>query len=655
LSNDAVELFRQDGAQYVPVCRATDGQIASAFTLGVKVTRDEYGVWRLYLDPSGGMNYQFACLGAEGSYTASSWTGVRCTYTSANATRFYFDDFYAGPLQSDTVLSSAVAEHSVLFNEIYFEPAAAGIPSVEFVELVNRTTDTVWTEGWRISDGSAEARLPVRSFIPPHGFIVFCSSTNLSLWQGWTGVTGTAGFPGLNNDVGDELILTARNGMVIDRVTFNDGSYHDDTKTGGGWTIERIDTGFVCQNADNWGASRDPDGGTPGRSNSIAGSFHDHEAPWISAAWLPDSFTLRVTFSERMGSLRAEDVLVTAAGGTPYVPDRLTMLDEFSAELSFVGPLPERVFIRPRGTMSDCPGNAADTLHFLEVATASVPVSGEVILNELLFESAEGTSDFIEVLNRSPRAIDLQGVSVVETDANLSIPSGPGHPLTTDHELIFPGEVKAWTRNVRTLREAFPVHDKYRIGSMADLPDFNAEEGGVVLLSMAGDTLDKMSYSRQWHYPLLTDTRGISLERMHAAGISTDRTVWHSAATLVGGATPGRKNSQSYETTGGNGELQAIPRIISPDNDGIRDVLMVRYRFPDAGRLLAATVFSEAGRQISIPVDHELAGAEGIFTWDGTDESGLPVPGGRYVLFVETISMSGSVRHYKEPVGVHYR
>ena len=57
LSNDAVELFRQTGTTSTSVCRGVNGQIAALFAIGVRVTRDAAGIWKLYVDLTGGTSY----------------------------------------------------------------------------------------------------------------------------------------------------------------------------------------------------------------------------------------------------------------------------------------------------------------------------------------------------------------------------------------------------------------------------------------------------------------------------------------------------------------------------------------------------------------------------------------------------------------------
>jgi hypothetical protein len=92
-SNDAIELFKQTGTTSVSVARGTNGFIASAFIITVKVTRDPAGLWSIYADAAAGTNFTLQATGTDNTYNSSQWFGVVCTYTASNITNFYFDDF----------------------------------------------------------------------------------------------------------------------------------------------------------------------------------------------------------------------------------------------------------------------------------------------------------------------------------------------------------------------------------------------------------------------------------------------------------------------------------------------------------------------------------------------------------------------------------
>lgn len=96
-SADAIELYRQSGTVNSLVCRGTEGFIAAAFAIRIRVLRTEEGIWSVFADPAGGEDFQLQGSGEDTQWYNFTHFGLICKYTSSNATRFYFDDVYAGP------------------------------------------------------------------------------------------------------------------------------------------------------------------------------------------------------------------------------------------------------------------------------------------------------------------------------------------------------------------------------------------------------------------------------------------------------------------------------------------------------------------------------------------------------------------------------
>ncbi len=122
-SNDAIELFKQTGTSSTSIARGTDGFIANTFTISIQVTRDNTGNWSILADPAAGTNFVLQATGNDITYNTSSFFGVVCTYTSSNATNFFFDNFVF-PFTVDLIppaVSSVTATSSnqvdVSFNE----------------------------------------------------------------------------------------------------------------------------------------------------------------------------------------------------------------------------------------------------------------------------------------------------------------------------------------------------------------------------------------------------------------------------------------------------------------------------------------------------------------------------------------------------------
>lgn len=124
-STDAVRLFKSQGGLSSPICAGTNGQIASSFNIGIRITRDATGLWQLYIDPNGGTSYGMPVSGTDASALLGTHFGVLGTYTVSNSTKFYFDDIYVGPIIYDTippVLLSAVTTSSTAFDILFNEP-----------------------------------------------------------------------------------------------------------------------------------------------------------------------------------------------------------------------------------------------------------------------------------------------------------------------------------------------------------------------------------------------------------------------------------------------------------------------------------------------------------------------------------------------------
>ena len=105
LSNDAVRLFRQQGriATSTLICSSTEGAIAAAFDIKVKVTRSPAGHWTLSVANASEDVYTVDTC-TDNTITSMAYTGLVCQYTVTNRRNFYFDDIYCGETRADTVV-----------------------------------------------------------------------------------------------------------------------------------------------------------------------------------------------------------------------------------------------------------------------------------------------------------------------------------------------------------------------------------------------------------------------------------------------------------------------------------------------------------------------------------------------------------------------
>ena len=174
-----------------------------------------------------------------------------------------------------------------------------------------------------------------------------------------------------------------------------------------------------------------------------------------------------------------------------------------------------------------------------------------------------------------------------------------------------------------------------------DLPSYSNDSGTVYLIHN-NVVMDRVAYNDDWHFQLLDNTDGVSLERIDPIGSSSDGNNWHSAAEAIGFGTPGLVNSQFYPAIA-NGEFSYTNDVVSPDSDGYQDVLQINYEMIEAGYVGHFTVYDDRGRLITRVVESELLGASGTFTWGGVKEDGTKASIGTYVGVFEAFQLEGGI------------
>lgn len=131
-TSDKLSLVRQDGTSKTTLITGTVANLNKTTNeIRIKVKRDNAGLWSLLSDTTGGTNYLLEGSAIDNTYSSGLYTGIYCLYTSSNATKFYFDDFYAGPIVVDTIPPEVISVNAltafqldVFYNELP-DPATA--------------------------------------------------------------------------------------------------------------------------------------------------------------------------------------------------------------------------------------------------------------------------------------------------------------------------------------------------------------------------------------------------------------------------------------------------------------------------------------------------------------------------------------------------
>ena len=542
--------------------------------------------------------------------------------------------------------------YTIVINEIMADPAPpAGLPNSEWIELTNTNDTPVDLQGWQIGNRTSQSG-PLPSFILyPDSYVIICNSNSAPALSVYGNVLAVTSFPSLGND-GDELFLRSVNGMIIHAVSYSAAWYRNALKKEGGWTLEMVDNSNPCMGYDNWKASENVNGGTPGVINSVNGATIDLFSPVIEQAYAIDNSTIVLVSSEPLDSLIAANSFNYTIDGGLSVTNATTISPSFTEIHLKTNSLLDtnKIYTITISNLADCQGNIIQPGYKVVAGLSSDADVREIVINEILFNPGANGFDFLEIYNRSNKIIDAGKLYLANRNSSNAI--GSIMALSARPRPILPGGYLVATVDASILALNYFVQDPKAVLEPSSFPSFPDDKGTAVLLDQQGKVLDEVSYVDKWHFKLIDNPEGISLERIDPAGSSQEAGNWHSAASTSGYGTPGYKNSQFKTTAEGDAMIEILPKIFSPDNDGFDDIATIKYKIPEPGYVANITIFDAAGRPVRNLVRNATLSASGYWNWNGLDDKGQKLAVGVYIFFTEIFNLEGKKRNFKNTVVV---
>ena len=548
-------------------------------------------------------------------------------------------------------ISPGARPFDVVINEIMARPSPpAGLPEAAYIELHNRSDRHVNVLNWSIGIGSRYRYLPEHE-IEPGGFLIITRSEHKKYFEEFGNVAAVPALPTPDPE-GETIVLRDAAGNVISAVDYGTHWYGNELKASGGWSLEQIDPFNPCGGAGNWSASKGSMGGTPGSTNSVRADNPDNTPPELLLAHLLLCGSVRLRFSEPMHPLSglSNDGYHASGHGRPLLVSPLEPFFDktdllFKAGFSADG----EYIIRVDKGLYDCAGNfISSSAVEAGLIIPSYPGHNEIVINEILFDPLPGGVTFVEIVNISGKTFDLGDIGLA------GIKNGKPDQVNmagTVSRFFFPGEYAVLTTCPESIRSHYYAPDPGVFVRMDRMPRLYVEKGGIAIVSHHLSIIDDLNYSSGMHSPMLTSTKGVSLERICFEQPSFYRSNWLSASESAGFATPGLKNSQSAPLQSPDeSPLSADPGIFSPDNSGHNDVVTISYNLDKPGYIGSITIFDTKGRTVRRLVRNELFGASGSYIWDGRNEANLHPGLGIYLILMELFHPEGVVRQYKKTV-----
>lgn len=736
---DRLHFVKQEGTNHTVLITGSLANLnKTTNTLRIKVIRDNAGNWTMMSDTLGGKNFSEEGTVQDVSFTESKFFGIFTQYTSSNAGKFYFDDFYAGPIIKDTTPPSVTKvdilgptmidvyfsedlkpstatnnfnykitptignpivatldgtnpalvhlilqypiENGVMYelkisgiedksgnvmpdkiipfahyepnsfdiviNEIMADPTpAVMLPEYEYIELYNTTPLPINLKDFVLTIGTSNKKFGDVT-IDPNGYLILCHENAVSLFSTYGKTYGFSSFSISNTGV--NISLKNPLNSIISFAAFSSDWYKNSFKSDGGWSVEQIDPLNPCLGYDNWTASNDYRGGTPGAKNSVDAINPDKIIPELLRITLENDSTIRLWFSEPMDS------------STVLNPSNYSINNGLSIFGMPIGISPEyqNVIIslnKPveygtvytltvTDTLTDCVGNMAEISTEVRFAKADSLEIGDIVINEVLFDPVVGVQDYVELINRSNKIIDLR--FVVLATLNDSLQLAQQSYVAPNGFTMFPGEYIAFSKDAKAVINHYNTIAPKQVLNISKMPSYNNDKGIVVLALAAGTILDQFNYTAKMHDPILKSVDGVALERIDFNRPTADSTNWHSAASTVNYGTPGYKNSQ-YSQYKSENTVSVFPETFSPDNDGYNDVLNISWKFNQQGVICNMKIFDSNGQFVKHIFQNSSIGSEGTITWDGKNENGEKCPIGIYILFTDVFTSSGYTEKIK--------
>ncbi|MBC8109847.1 MAG: lamin tail domain-containing protein, partial [Verrucomicrobia bacterium] len=650
--SDAIDLVKQSGTTNTRIIEGTSNRVnANAPKTRVKVTHDFEGNWTLTADTLGGIDYKPEGTGSDATFTTSAFFGVTCVFTATRRQGFFFDDFEVKTANFQPPVP--VNYKDVVITEIFpDELPRVGLPEKEFVEIFNRSTKDIKLGGFVFADLTSNVTLPNFTLLP-NEYVILCRSVDTLDFKPFGKTLGLSSLPSLNNS-GDNLTLKNRQGNLLDFVNYTSNWYRDATKTDGGWTLELIDTDNICSEASNWAASVNPAGGTPGKINSVKASNPDLAPPKIITVNPENIQSLLIHFDERLdtASLRlanafSVDNSISISKIIPQISDLKQVILEFSSPLSN-----RTVYTLTISQIKDACGNTFVNPLQVQFSLPEQGDSNDVVINEVLFNPKSGGIDFVEIYNRSEKFVNLKGWLLGRiADGKIEDTSA----ITLENIVIQPKTYLALNTDGTILKTQYPKAQEANFLLMSSFPSYNDDEGGVVLFNNQKKLIDRFDYKDDFHFKLLDDKEGVSLERIDVNTFGNSPENWHSTAQTEGFATPGYKNSQTLASIASQSPLTVNPKVFAPDQDGFLDFMTISYFFNNTGNVANVSIFDSQGREVKKIASNQSLSTSGTFQWDGLNNNGEKVRIGLYVVYVQLFELGGTQKEFKETVAVGTR
>lgn len=398
----------------------------------------------------------------------------------------------------------------IVITEIMADPSPViNLPDAEFIEIFNNSSEHISLKNCNLIMGDKALNFPDVTFAPQE-YAILCASKSVEDFQNYGTTISIPSFASLNNT--GKRIAIVQSEKIIASLFYTDEWYQNSFKASGGWSLEKRNIADGSEIMENWAASVDYSGGTPGRENSVNTTIYNNVFPTITNAYFKNDSTLIVTTDQNT------DISEVARYETLSISPVDYSLQEY--EIALAQKVQPHNIYEIEFTL-----NCFDLLyvafeeHIAMFDSLTQPLS--VIFQEILFNPHVGESDFVEIQNISNSYYNLADIYIAKPDFSSLV------PLSNQPKTIAPQQTVLLTEDPAFWEAQSNCYDICVLP--VNLPTLADDTGSLLLLNKWGEIIDSITYFASWHNEELEDVDGISLQRIQKIPTPTPSANWTSS------------------------------------------------------------------------------------------------------------------------------
>ncbi len=514
---------------------------------------------------------------------------------------------------------------TILITEILADPTPSkGLPEREYLELYNSSETKINLKGYVISINASNVVLQDFN-VEPKSYVIVCKKEYELEFQKYGQVLPISTLSLLND--GSTITLKNPKNEVLQIINYNMAWYTP--KFTEGYALEMIDLQKNCLGKENWASSTASLAGTPGKENAISKTLNVTNGPELLKYEI-DNKIVTLTYSQNLDANTLNNLQNIYFENSNIKISKNLSQALFSPvlkfELSTTLASQDKIAFRVKS-----PSNCLATVGpDNEIVFYNLPKAkkGDLYISEVMYDPKSDQSEFFELYNASDKSLNIKGfsVNVKENETtSLRILSNSDLIFKSKSYIVFAKEKEVW----QTL---FPKQ-KNDFYAMQSFPALNNDGGVINLISPDSLIYDTFKFSDAFHSKNLTNTSGVSLERISFKSPATLAANIHSAAQVNGFSTPALPNS-SVETTKTENVFSLDHKTLVA-NDPQLSKISLKYALNELDYQATINIFNKEGKLCRRFILNQSLGINGQFEWNGTDNSGVLLPVGYYFFQIE--------------------